>query len=200
MKQLTRIKAKLGAGLLWALCSTVYAAPPAWLSADAANEPPQLLVQAQLRELNYLPEAYVAMFYRQAAASPGSDSSQTIQLQVVSERISGRVLAMNLFDSVGILVPEEEFLALENRLNAMVRMLDGKLERGDAIEIRYHPDRGSEITVRGEFKGMLAGKDLFDAVSQVAMVNPLASLMESADNGSVAPVGSPAPADTPTSI
>lgn len=200
MKQLTRIKTLAGASLLWVCCSTVYAAPPAWLATDTANEPPQLLVQAQLRELNYLPEAYVAMFYRQAATTSDSDSSQTIQLQIVSERISGRVLAMNLFDSVGILVSEPEFLELENRLNAMVRMLDGKLERGDAVEIRYHPGRGSEIMVRGEFKGILAGKDLFDAVSQVAMVNPLASLLESADNGSVTPVVSHEPAVTPASI
>lgn len=181
MKQLTRYKARI-AGLLWAVCVSANAAPPAWL-ADSTNEPPQLLVQAQLRELNYLPEAYVAMFYRQAATTADSDSRQTIQLQIVSERISGRVLAMNLFDSVGVMVSEAEFLALESRLNVMVRMLDGKLERGDSIEIRYQPGRGSEILVRGEFKGMLTGKDWFDAVSQVAMSNPLDILRDSDDTG-----------------
>lgn len=134
-----------------------------------------LLVKASLRELNFLPDAYVAMHYRQSGVATDNEPNQTILMQIVSERLSGRVLAMSLFDGVVMSVTDDVLPGLEGRLDAMVKMLDGKLEKGDAIEFHYLAGRGSEVYVRGEFKGMLTGKDWFDAVARVALVDPLAA-------------------------
>jgi hypothetical protein len=161
--------------LSFALLSSLAQSAPLVLLPAQSGEPEMLLVKASLRELNYLPDAYVAMHYRQSRVVTDSEPNQTILMQIVSERLSGRVLAMSLFDGVVMSVTDEALPGLETRLDAMVKMLDGKLEKGDSIEFHYLAGRGSEVYVRGEFKGMLTGKDWFDAVANVALVDPLAA-------------------------
>lgn len=161
--------------LSFALLSGLAHSAPQVLLPAQSTEPEMLLVKASLRELNFLPDAYVAMHYRQSGVVTDNEPNQTILMQIVSERLSGRVLAMSLFDGVVMSVTDDVLPGLEGRLDAMVKMLDGKLEKGDAIEFHYLAGRGSEVYVRGEFKGMLTGKDWFDAVARVALVDPLAA-------------------------
>ncbi len=52
-------------------------------------------------------------------------------------------------------------------MDMLVKMFDKKLERGDAGYIDYVPGVGSRVVINDEVKGILPGKDLYDALLKI---------------------------------
>ncbi|WP_221798283.1 chalcone isomerase family protein [Oceanobacter mangrovi] len=147
-----------------AITQTSWAEVSAHTIRPASGPSNAILLSWQQRSFYYLPEAYTSAYYQLGDNGSGE---QLIQLTVNSDVLSGRALGISLFDSIAINHEWQQLGQLEDRVSRLVKMMDTRLVNGDTVEIEYRPGRGSEISVKGEFMGILPGEDLFLAISGV---------------------------------
>ena len=127
---------------------------------------------AAIRTMYYLVDAYVGLLYTEA---PGknpeelitADVSKRVVYHILVDRVSGRRIATAMYDSMQLNLSEEEAAVLQDRLQLLVKMFDSKMERGDVGYVEYVPGLGSRVVIRGEEKGVIPGKDLFDALMRI---------------------------------
>ncbi|WP_430462094.1 chalcone isomerase family protein [Thalassolituus sp. LLYu03] len=127
---------------------------------------------AAVRTMYYLVDAYVGLMY---VEQPGHDAEALIQddgykrvvYHILVDRVSGRRIATAMYDSMQLNLSEAEAAALNDRLQTLVKMFDSKMEKGDVGYVEYLPGIGSRVVIRGEEKGIIPGKDLFDALMRI---------------------------------
>ncbi len=59
-----------------------------------------------------------------------------------------------------------QFAALQERINSFNAMFD-TVKSGDEISLDYIPGQGTQVTIRGQVKGVVAGKDFNDALLSI---------------------------------
>ncbi|MCD8521342.1 MAG: chalcone isomerase family protein [Saccharospirillaceae bacterium] len=127
---------------------------------------------ASVRTLYYLVDTYVGLLYtEQPSDNPEQlieqDSYKRIVYHILTNRVSGRRIATAMYDALQLNVSDAEAAHMDERLDRLVKMFDGKLERGDVGYVDYIPGLGSRVVINGEIKGTLPGKDLYDALLKI---------------------------------
>ncbi|MFC3679707.1 chalcone isomerase family protein [Bacterioplanoides pacificum] len=136
------------------------------------EQPALLLNGASVRSYYYLIDTYVGLLYME---NPASNAQQLIDdpgykrivYHILVDRVSGRRIAKAMYEALQLNVSREQALQLEDRLNKLVKMFDSKMERGDQGYVDYVPGVGSRVVIKGETKGILPGKDLYDALLKI---------------------------------
>lgn len=119
------------------------------------------LENSSSRDYFYITDAYTSSIYNDQSSA----GIQRLELTVKSDLISGRGVGISLYDAITIATEWEHLEKLESRLNALVKMLDTRLQQGDSIVIEYTPGRGSEVIVKNEYMGIIQGRDWFNALA-----------------------------------
>ncbi|UXD87770.1 chalcone isomerase family protein [Thalassolituus hydrocarboniclasticus] len=139
---------------------------------QTADHPELKLNGASVRTLYYLVDTYVGLLYVEA---PSADASQIIEQEsykrivyhILVNRVSGRRIATAMYDALQLNISSSEAEQMDERLDMLVTMFDSKLERGDAGYVDYVPGVGSRVVINDEVKGILPGKDLYDALLKI---------------------------------
>ncbi|MBL4799248.1 MAG: chalcone isomerase family protein [Oleispira sp.] len=127
---------------------------------------------ASMRILYGVVDTYIGKLY---VENPRTDADELIAaneykrmvFQIVMKRISGRRIAKAMYDALQVNLTNEEAMLLETRLQLLVSMFDGSLKRGQESYIEWVPDKGTRIVSNGEVKGIIPGKDLYDAILKI---------------------------------
>jgi hypothetical protein len=136
---------------------------------------------AAMRILYGVVDTYIGKLY---VEHPITDADQLIQadeykrmvFQVVMKRISGRRIAKAMYDALQLNVSREEGRLLEDRLQLLVTMFDSSLKRGEESYLEWVPSQGSRIVLNGVVKGIIPGKDFYDAILRIWIgENPVGS-------------------------
>lgn len=139
---------------------------------QTAQQPELHLNGASVRSYYYLIDTYVGLLYMEepavdAADIVSSDGYKRIVYHILVNRVSGRRIAKAMYEALQLNVTREEAEQLDERLNQLVKMFDAKMTRGDAGYVDYVPGEGSRVVINGEVKGILPGKDLYDALLKI---------------------------------
>jgi len=136
----------------------------------ATAERPELKLNgAALRELYLLIKSYVGALYveqpsNDAKALLASETHKRMVFHVMMKRVSARRIANALQEAMVLNLSEEEHKALSKDLDKMVSLFEGKMHKDEQAFFDYLPGKGTRITINGEVKGFIAGKDYFNAM------------------------------------
>lgn len=139
----------------------------------ASDDHPQLeLNGASIRSYYYLIDTYVGLLYLENPSTEADDilndaGYKRIIYHILVNRVSGRRIAKAMYEALQLNVSREEARRLEDRLNQLVKMFDAKMQRGDEGYVDYVPGLGSRVVINGEVKGIIPGKDLYDALLRI---------------------------------
>lgn len=139
----------------------------------ATSQHPELKLNgASMRVLYGVVDTYIGKLYVEEpttdeVALVESDQYKRMVFHIAMKRVSGRRIAKALYDALQLNLTEEEALLLEDRLQQMVEMFDQTVHRGEEGYIEWVPGIGSRIVLNGTVKGVIEGKDLYDAVLEI---------------------------------
>lgn len=127
---------------------------------------------ASMRILYGVVDTYIGKLY---VENPVTDANALIEaeeykrmvFQVVMKRVSGRRIAKAMYDALQMNLSREEAAALEARLQMLVSMFDSSLKRGEESYLEWGPESGTRIVLNGDIKGVIEGKDFFDAILKI---------------------------------
>ena len=139
----------------------------------ATSQHPELRLNgASMRVLYGVVDTYIGKLYVENPTTDEkllveSDQYKRMVFHIAMKRVSGRRIAKALYDALQLNLTEEEALALEDRLQLMVEMFDETVHRGEEGYIEWVPGLGSRIVLDGHVKGVIAGKDVYDAILEI---------------------------------
>lgn len=139
---------------------------------ETQSHPEMALNGAAIRTMYYLVDAYVGLMYVENPSDDPDylitqDTHKRVVYHILVNRVSGRRIASAMYDAMQLNLSEQEAAALSDRLDQLVTMFDSKMERGDVGYVEYIPGKGSKVVIKGEEKGIIPGKDLFDALMKI---------------------------------
>lgn len=137
-----------------------------------AERPELILNGAAVRNYYYMIDTYVGLMYLQRPSSLANEvivdeGHKRMVYHILMKRVSGRRIAKALYEALQLNVSHEEAIALEDRLNQLVKMFDTKMVRGDSGIVDYIPGVGTRVTIKNEVKGVIPGKDFYDALLKI---------------------------------
>lgn len=115
----------------------------------------------------YIGKLYVENPVTDANTLIAADEYKRMVFQIVLKRISGRRIAKAMYDALQLNVTPEEAIHLEKRLQLLVTMFDSRLKKGQESYVEWVPAEGSRIVINGSVKGIIPGKDLYDALLRI---------------------------------
>ena len=136
---------------------------------------------ASLRKTYMVINTYVGGLYLE---NPSHDENQILEsdehrrmlFHVLLRKVTARKVAQALKDALVLNISREEQEALEPNINQFLSMFDGKLKRGDEVNIDYIPGEGTRVIIGGNDKGTVPGKQFADALLSVWVgENPVGS-------------------------
>ena len=128
---------------------------------------PQLTLNgAATRTYYYVVDMYVGLLYLQNPSSEPADifadeSYKRMVFHTLLSRASGRRIGKALYESLKL--SPEEAAALGAPIEEVIDMFDVEMTEGDETFIEYVPGEGTRIIVKGELRGEINSKDLFNA-------------------------------------
>ena len=169
---------------------------------SATAERPELhLNGAALRELYLLIKSYVgALYVEQPSNEPQalleSETHKRMVFHVMMKKVSARRIGNALQEAMVLNLNEVQHKNLSKDLDNMVSMFEGKMLRGQEAYFDYLPNKGTRITINGEVKGFIAGKDYFNAMlSMWVGENPVGRIFKEEILGANMPRNQPLVAD-----
>lgn len=124
----------------------------------------------------YIGKLYVENPVTDANALIEADEYKRMVFKIVMKRVSGRRIAKAMYEALQLNVTPEEAIALEDRLQLLVTMFDSSLTTGQESYVEWAPGEGSRVVLNGEEKGVIPGKDLYDALLKIWIgENPVGS-------------------------
>jgi len=115
----------------------------------------------------YIGKLYVENPVTDANTLIAADEYKRMVFQIVLKRISGRRIAKAMYDALQLNVTPEEAIHLEKRLQLLVAMFDSRLKKGQESYVEWVPTEGTRIVINGGVKGIIPGKDLYDALLRI---------------------------------
>ncbi len=128
---------------------------------------PQLTLNgAATRTYYYVVDMYVGLLYLQNPSTEPTDifadeSYKRMVFHTLLSRASGRRIGKALYESLKL--SPEEAAALGAPIEDVIDMFDVEMNKGDETFIEYVPGEGTRIVVKGELRGEIDSKDLFNA-------------------------------------
>ena len=127
----------------------------------------------------YIGKLYVENPTTDAEALIAADEYKRMVYKVVLKRVSGRRIAKAMYDALQLNVTREEAIRLEKRLQLLVTLFDSSLKKGEESYLEWVPSQGSRIVLNGKVKGMIPGKDFYDAILKIWIGdNPVGSIFK----------------------
>lgn len=136
---------------------------------------------ASLRKTFMIVDTYVGGLYLE---NPSHDERQILEsdeykrmlFHVLLRKVTARKVARALKDALVLNISKEEQTKLEPSIDQFLSMFEGKLMRGDEVNIDYIPGTGTRVTIDGVEKGVIPGKQFADALLSVWVgENPVGS-------------------------
>lgn len=115
----------------------------------------------------YIGKLYVENPTTDADALIASEEYKRMVYKIVLKRVSGRRIAKAMYDALQLNVSQEEAIRLEKRLQLLVTMFDSSLKKGEESYLEWVPSQGSRIVLNGVVKGIIPGKDFYDAILRI---------------------------------
>lgn len=138
------------------------------------DRPALQLNQARVKPVYGLRNAYVGLVYNAApSAFNVAYADKRIAFHILTDRVSGYRIATALYEALQLNLDEYEFGRIDQRAQQLMKILDQRLIKGDSGYIEYRPGEGSRIVINDEIKGIVPGKDLFDAIAGSWMEQPI---------------------------
>ena len=115
----------------------------------------------------YIGKLYVENPTTDADALIASEEYKRMVYKIVLKRVSGRRIAKAMYDALQLNVSQEEAIRLEKRLQLLVTMFDSSLKKGEESYLEWVPSQGSRIVLNEVVKGIIPGKDFYDAILRI---------------------------------
>lgn len=137
------------------------------------DRPALQLNQARVKPVYGLSNAYVGLVYNAApSAFNVAYADKRIAFHILTDRVSGYRIATALYEALQLNLDEYEFGRIDQRAQQFMKILDQRLVKGDSGYIEYRPGEGSRIVINDEIRGIIPGKDLFDAIAGSWIAQP----------------------------
>ena len=127
---------------------------------------------ASMRILYGVVDTYIGKLYVENPTTDpdaliAADEYKRMVYKVVLKRVSGRRIAKAMYDALQLNVTQDEAIQLEERLDQLVTMFDSSLKKGEESYLEWVPSEGSRIVLNGTVKGVIPGKDFYDAILKI---------------------------------
>ena len=127
---------------------------------------------ASMRILYGVVDTYIGKLYVENPTTDpdaliAADEYKRMVYKVVLKRVSGRRIAKAMYDALQLNVTQYEAIQLEERLDQLVTMFDSSLKKGEESYLEWVPSEGSRIVLNGTVKGIIPGKDFYDAILKI---------------------------------
>lgn len=128
--------------------------------------PTMTLNGAAVRKYYYVVDMYIGLLYLENPASDANaifadESHKRMVFHTLLSRASGRRIGKALYESLNLSPQEAE--ALGAPIETVIDMFDVEMREGDETFIEYIPGEGTSIVVKGEHRGTVNSKALFNA-------------------------------------
>lgn len=172
MKVLTRVFAFLLYSLVCIHYVQAYEVADVQLAevVPATAERPELKLNgAALRELYLLIKSYVGSLYLEQTSSDtdyilNSESHKRMVFHVMMKKVGARRIANALQEALVVNLSKKEHNELADELDQMLSYFDGNMHAGEEAIFDYLPGKGTRITINGDVKGIIPGRDYFRAM------------------------------------
>jgi Chalcone isomerase-like len=116
----------------------------------------------------YFFKIYVAELYMQHPAADvekvlKDDGEKRVVMHFIYSEVGKDKLVEGWNEGFRANLAPQELAALQEKINRFNAMFD-TVKSGDEISLDYTPGKGTEVTIRGRVKGVVAGKDFNDAL------------------------------------
>ncbi len=135
------------------------------------NRPALHLNGAAKRKFLLFVDVYVGSLYVEKISEDPSqlltaDSYRRMQFQML-RNVRGRKIADAFYEGMQLNVSNEEAQGMVEQINQMVSMFDQRLSKGDVAVVEYIPGIGTHVVLAGNDRGVIPGKDIFDAILSI---------------------------------
>lgn len=136
----------------------------------ATAERPELKLNgAALRELYLLIKSYVGSLYLEQPSSDtdyilNSESHKRMVFHVMMKKVGARRIANALQEALVVNLTKEQHNQLADELDQMLSYFEGNMHAGEEAIFDYLPGKGTRITINGNVKGIIPGRDYFKAM------------------------------------
>ena len=129
-----------------------------------------LLNGAGLREKFFI-DVYIGALYLQAKtpdahAILSDDGPASVHMHILYSEISKKKITDGWIDGLDANLPKNELQALQPQLDAFNKLFT-VMKKGDVIRIDYTPEKGTEVRINGEWRGVVEGNDFFRALLKI---------------------------------
>ena len=136
------------------------------------NGPVMQLQGAAVRDWYLVVKGYVGALYLENPSSSvdkilADDGYKRMSFTVLFTKMSARRIANSFYEAIQINTTEEEQAELKDELDQFMAMIEGTMKKGQSGVFEYIPGKGAKVTVAGEVKGIIPGKDIFNAILRV---------------------------------
>ncbi|GAA3948413.1 chalcone isomerase family protein [Allohahella marinimesophila] len=123
------------------------------------------------RKFLFMVDVYVGSLYverksRDPRALMSADEHRVMQFDLLRD-VRGRRIANAFYEGMQLNVSPEKIQSLEPQISQLLTMFDQKLETGDTAIVEYIPEVGTRVVLAGQEKGVIPGKELFDAILSI---------------------------------
>ncbi|CAM3743522.1 chalcone isomerase family protein [Parendozoicomonas haliclonae] len=139
----------------------------------ATDERPAMQLNgASLRVMYLLVDAYIGQLYME---NPSTDPEQIYQdegykrmvFHIMARSVSGRRITSVMNEALELNISPAELKGYEGKLEQLTEMFSGRLKRGEQGMAEYVPGLGTRVIINGEVRGVIPGKDFFNALLTV---------------------------------
>ena len=137
-----------------------------------AERPALKLNGAAVRVAYLLVDAYIGKLYLETPSqSPeeifADNGHKRMVFHIMARSVSGRKITSALNEALELNVAPEELEQYEEELVMLTEMFKGRLKRGEQGMAEYIPGVGTRVVFKGEERGVIPGKDFFNALLTV---------------------------------
>ncbi|WP_281647612.1 chalcone isomerase family protein [Parendozoicomonas sp. Alg238-R29] len=127
---------------------------------------------ASVRVVYLLVDAYIGELYLEnPSRNPediyADDGHKRMVFHIMARRVSGRRITSAMNEALELNISPEEMKRHEDKLVQLTEMFKGRLKRGEQGMAEYIPGVGTRVVVKGEDRGIIPGKDFFNALLTV---------------------------------
>lgn len=141
--------------------------------APTADSPELFLRGASLRRVYGIVDTYVGLLYVGNKDIPSeqiasADIPRRMEFRLVSNRVTSMRFVKVIEEGLALNSNKEELAAIEPRVQKLFQLFDYKFVKGTVGMIEWIPaQQVSRVTINGQIRGTVPGKDLSDALLRI---------------------------------
>ncbi len=135
----------------------------------ADGERPELFLNgAAKRKFLMFVDVYVGSLYVEEPSNDpehlmNQDTNRRMEFNMLRD-VRGGKIADAFYEGMRLNISQEKAEAMEDKINRLLSMFDQRLKPGDKAVVEYRPGEGTHVTLAGRDRGVIPGKELFDAI------------------------------------